>query len=190
MRVRLLFFATLKDIIGAREMRLEVPAGATVADVLTHLEGSYPRVKDYRPVVLTNPNTSVEVTDLLVSAGRAAAAPGTELIPLTAPRGVPYIASRAEAQIGGTIALEMLASVPDLDVLIVPIGGGGLISGIAVAAKTLKPDIEIVGVQAALYPSMYNLIKGESLPMRGISKRFAKASEAGDHISSPQRQKL
>ena len=61
----------------------------------------------------------------------------------------------------GTIALEMLASVPDLDVLIVPIGGGGLISGIAVAAKTLKPDIEIVGVQAALYPSMYNLIKGE-----------------------------
>ena len=67
----------------------------------------------------------------------------------------------------GTIALEMLASVPDLDVLVVPIGGGGLISGIAVAAKTLKPAIEIIGVQAALYPSMYNLIKGRELPMRG-----------------------
>jgi threonine dehydratase len=67
----------------------------------------------------------------------------------------------------GTIALEMLLSVPDLDVLIVPIGGGGLISGIAVAAKTLKPAIEIVGVQAALYPSMYNAIKSETLPMRG-----------------------
>jgi threonine dehydratase len=67
----------------------------------------------------------------------------------------------------GTIALEMLASVPDLDVLIVPIGGGGLISGMAVAAKALKPAIEIIGVQAALYPSMYNLIKRKSLPMRG-----------------------
>jgi threonine dehydratase len=67
----------------------------------------------------------------------------------------------------GTIALEMLASVPDLDVLLVPIGGGGLISGMAVAAKSLKPSIEIIGVQAALYPSMYNLIKGQQLPMRG-----------------------
>ncbi|WP_410958764.1 pyridoxal-phosphate dependent enzyme, partial [Salmonella sp. 1201_ZJHZ21_0201] len=66
-----------------------------------------------------------------------------------------------------TIALEMLAAVPDLDVLIVPIGGGGLISGIAVAAKALKPGIEVIGVQAALYPSMYNLIKQQSLPMRG-----------------------
>ena len=53
MHVRLLFFATLKDIVGAREMQLEVPAGATVADVLTHLESTYPRIKDYRPVVLT-----------------------------------------------------------------------------------------------------------------------------------------
>ena len=53
MHVRLLFFATLKDIIGSREMQLDVPAGSTVADVLTHLEGSYPRIKDYRPVVLT-----------------------------------------------------------------------------------------------------------------------------------------
>jgi molybdopterin converting factor subunit 1 len=53
MQVRILFFATLKDIVGAREMRLEVPSGATVADVLTHLETTYPRVKDYRSVVLT-----------------------------------------------------------------------------------------------------------------------------------------
>jgi threonine dehydratase len=67
----------------------------------------------------------------------------------------------------GTIALEMLATMPDLDVLIVPVGGGGLISGMAVAARTLKPNIEIIGVQAALYPSMHNLIKGQQLPMRG-----------------------
>ena len=67
----------------------------------------------------------------------------------------------------GTIALEMLRAVPDLETLVVPIGGGGLISGIAVAAKAIKPTIEIIGVQAQLYPSMYNKIRGTELPMRG-----------------------
>jgi threonine dehydratase len=67
----------------------------------------------------------------------------------------------------GTIALEMLRVVPELDVLVVPIGGGGLISGIAVAAKGLKPSIEIVGVEAELYPSMLNRIDGGERPCRG-----------------------
>jgi threonine dehydratase len=67
----------------------------------------------------------------------------------------------------GTIGLEMLKAVPELDTLVVPIGGGGLISGIAIAAKTLQPDIRVIGVEAALYPSMHNVIKGERLPMRG-----------------------
>jgi threonine dehydratase len=62
----------------------------------------------------------------------------------------------------GTIALEILAARPDLDALIVPTGGGGLISGIAVAAKALKPDIEIVGVQSALYPSMREVLQGRT----------------------------
>jgi threonine dehydratase len=84
----------------------------------------------------------------------------------------------------GTIALEMLAAVPDLDVLIVPIGGGGLISGMAVAAKTLKPDIEVIGVQASLYPSMYNLIKQQSLPMRGDTLAEGIAVKAPGRITS------
>jgi threonine dehydratase len=67
----------------------------------------------------------------------------------------------------GTVALEMLAEAPDLEVLVVPIGGGGLISGIAVAAKALKPAIEIVGVEAALYPSFYNAIHGADRPIGG-----------------------
>lgn len=54
----------------------------------------------------------------------------------------------------GTVALEMLDAAPDLDVLVVPVGGGGLISGIAIAAKHRKPGIEIIGVQSAGYPSM------------------------------------
>ena len=84
----------------------------------------------------------------------------------------------------GTIALEMLAAVPDLDVLLVPIGGGGLISGMAVAAKTLKPSIEIIGVQAGLYPSMYNLIKGLRLPMRGDTLAEGIAVKAPGRITS------
>ena len=67
----------------------------------------------------------------------------------------------------GTIALEMLRAVPKLDVLVVPIGGGGLISGIAVAAKAIKPEIEIVGVEAELYPSMLNRIDNGTRPCRG-----------------------
>jgi threonine dehydratase len=55
----------------------------------------------------------------------------------------------------GTLGLEMLAAAPDLDVLVLPIGGGGLIAGVATAAKATNPDIEIWGVQAAACPSMY-----------------------------------
>lgn len=84
----------------------------------------------------------------------------------------------------GTIAIEMLASAPELDVLIVPIGGGGLISGMAVAAKALKPAVEIIGVQAALYPSMYNLIKRDSLPMRGDTLADGIAVKAPGRITS------
>jgi threonine dehydratase len=61
----------------------------------------------------------------------------------------------------GTIALEMLEEVPDLDVIAVPIGGGGLVAGTAIAAKGLRPQIEILGVEAALYPSMRNALRGE-----------------------------
>jgi threonine dehydratase len=61
----------------------------------------------------------------------------------------------------GTIALEMLADQPELDTLIVPIGGGGLVSGIAVATKALRPQIEIVGVQSALYPAMIDALNGK-----------------------------
>ena len=67
----------------------------------------------------------------------------------------------------GTIALEMLEEVDDLDALIVPIGGGGLISGNAVAARGIRPSIEIVGVECALYPSMFNALKGKQHPIGG-----------------------
>ena len=69
----------------------------------------------------------------------------------------------------GTVALEMLADVPDLDMLVVPIGGGGLIGGIAIAAKALKPDILIIGAEAALYPSMGDALAGREAHYEGAT---------------------
>ena len=55
----------------------------------------------------------------------------------------------------GTIALEMLAAQPDLEALVIPVGGGGIITGMAIAARALKPGIQIIGVQAARFPAVY-----------------------------------
>ena len=67
----------------------------------------------------------------------------------------------------GTIALEMLEDEPTLDMLLIPIGGGGLIAGNAIAARGINPKIEIVGTEAALYPSMWNALRGEERPIGG-----------------------
>jgi len=67
----------------------------------------------------------------------------------------------------GTIALEMLEQAPELDTLVVPVGGGGLISGMAVAAKSLKPDLQMVGVESAGYPSAYAALQGDPSLVKG-----------------------
>ncbi|MGE0253841.1 MAG: threonine ammonia-lyase [Alphaproteobacteria bacterium] len=67
----------------------------------------------------------------------------------------------------GTVALEMLADAPGLDCLVVPVGGGGLIAGMAVAAKAMKPGIVIIGVEAANYPSMAMALRGETPAVGG-----------------------
>jgi threonine dehydratase len=89
---------------------------------------------------------------------------------LRAARGLTLVHPYDDAKIiagQGTIALEMLEEVPDLDALVIPIGGGGLISGNAIAAKARDPKIEIVGAEAALYPSVWNELTGEHLPIGG-----------------------
>ncbi|HVR90891.1 MAG TPA: threonine ammonia-lyase [Novosphingobium sp.] len=74
----------------------------------------------------------------------------------------PHVAAGA-----GTVALEMLADAPELDMLVIPVGGGGLASGVGTAARALRPDIGLIGVEAELFPSMYNRLKGTDLPCGG-----------------------
>lgn len=96
-------------------------------------------------ILLLNPNTTEAITQRLLAAAQAVAAPGTEIVPLTAPRGVPYIASRAEAQIGGAIALEMLAEQHDkVDAAIIAAFGDPGLMG----ARELF-DIPVVGMAEA-----------------------------------------
>jgi threonine dehydratase len=95
--------------------------------------------------------------------GKMLAESQAEALRLAAERELVFVPPYDDARViagQGTIALEMLAAAPDLDCLVVPIGGGGLISGIAIAAKALKPEIEIVGVQVASYPTMWQALRG------------------------------
>ena len=85
-------------------------------------------------------------------------------------KGYVFVHPFDDAQIiagAGTLGLEMLEDAPDLDTIVVPIGGGGLMSGVAIASRAIKPDIELIGVEAELYPSMKCAIEGCNLPLGG-----------------------
>ncbi len=85
----------------------------------------------------------------------------------------------------GTAALEFLAEVPDLDTLLIPIGGGGLIAGMATAAKALNPAIRIVGVQCALYPAMIQALAGQSIDCGGATIAEGIAVKAPGGLTLP-----
>jgi threonine dehydratase len=85
-------------------------------------------------------------------------------------KGYVFVHPFDDAQIiagAGTVALEMLEDAPDLDTIVVPIGGGGLMSGVSIAARALKPQMELIGVEAELYPSMKCAIEGCHMPLGG-----------------------
>jgi threonine dehydratase len=99
----------------------------------------------------------------IVLAGEGLAEAGTRATAIAAEEGLTLIHPYDDARVvagQGSAGLEFLHDVPELDVLIVPIGGGGLISGMAVAAKHLKPSIEILGVQTEEYPSLFRILNG------------------------------
>lgn len=85
----------------------------------------------------------------------------------------------------GTIALEMLDEEPGLDVLVIPIGGGGLIAGNAIAARGINPKIDIVGVEAALYPSMWNALRGGNRPVGGSTLADGIAVKTAGELTLP-----
>lgn len=96
-------------------------------------------------ILLLNPNTSESVTELIAEAGRSAAAPGTAISSMTARRGVPYIATRAEAVVGGAVALEMLAEVhANFDAIVIAAFGDPGLGG----ARELFP-LPIIGLAEA-----------------------------------------
>ena len=93
-------------------------------------------------------------------------------VAMAAGQGLTFVHPYDDAEVAagqGTVALEMLHDVPELDTLIVAVGGGGLIAGMATAAKAIKPGIEIVGVQTARFPAMVNAIKGNQHPQGSSS---------------------
>ena len=96
-------------------------------------------------ILVLNPNTTEAVTDLMVEAGTAVAAAGTELVPMTATQGLPYLSSRAEAQIGGVVALEMIAAMHgQVDAAIIAaFGDPGLLG-----ARELF-DLPVIGISEA-----------------------------------------
>jgi threonine dehydratase len=120
-------------------------------------------------IVMPNPTPSVKVTQTESHGARVvlhgamfddAYAKAREM---EAEQGLIFVHPFDDPQViagAGTIALEMLEAVPELDMFVIPIGGGGLVSGTAIAAKSINPRIEVIGVEAELYPSMKNVVEG------------------------------
>jgi threonine dehydratase len=89
---------------------------------------------------------------------------------LSLEKGYVFVHPFDDAQViagAGTVGVEMLEEAPDLDAIVVPIGGGGLMSGVAIAARAIKPEVELIGVEAELYPSMKCAIEGCHMPLGG-----------------------
>jgi threonine dehydratase len=116
------------------------------------------------------PNVKVEHTQAfgaeVILSGESLEEAGDFAQQIAGERGLCFIHPYDDAEVirgQGTIALEMLAAQPELDVLVVPVGGGGLIAGNAVAARGVRPQIEIIGVEAARFPAMKQALAGEPI---------------------------
>jgi threonine dehydratase len=120
------------------------------------------------------PNTKVEHTRVhgarVVLHGDTLAEAGEEAHRLAAAEKLVFVHPYDDPRIiagQGTIALEMLQDAPDIDTLVVPVGGGGMIAGCAVAARTLKPDLKVIGVETTSYAAMHQILAGEPVTAGG-----------------------
>jgi len=168
--------ASFKDR-GAANRLLQLDAGERERGVIAMSAGNHAQAVAYQATRLgipativmpeNTPFTKVRRTQAfgarVVFAGEGLAEAGVRARELAGELNLTLIHPYDDVRIvagQGTLAIELLRDVPGLDVLLVPIGGGGLISGVALAAKHLKPSIKIIGVQTQLYPSFYQLTHG------------------------------
>lgn len=169
---------------GALNTLLQLPESARETGVIAASAGNHAQGLAYHgarlgiPVTIVMPRTTPTVKVMqteshgatVVLEGETFDAAYAHARKLEGERGLTFIHPFDQESIiagQGTVGLEMLEDVPEIDTLVIPIGGGGLISGIGVAARGLKPDIGLVGVQAELYPSMFNRMKHTDLPCEG-----------------------
>jgi len=158
-------------------------------------------------ILVANPNTSTGVTDRLVTSGKLVASPGTELIPVTAPRGVPYIATRAEAAIGGTVMLEMLAEKRGtFDAAIVAafgdpgLGGArelfdfpvvGMAEAAMLVACTLGRSFAIVSFSKSLEPWFAEIVAWHGMTSRcAVIRMLDEAFKSIDAVQEEKEAKL
>jgi threonine dehydratase len=169
---------------GALAKLSTLPAAARASGVIAISAGNHAQAVAYHAGLLKIPATIVMPATTPLVKVAATERHGAEVVlegesladcearaqTIAAERHLTWVHPYDDAQViagQGTVALEMLEDEPALDVLVIPIGGGGLIAGNAVAAKAVKPEILIIGVEAALYPSMWNAVKGEQRPIGG-----------------------
>jgi threonine dehydratase len=122
-----------------------------------------PQVKVHRTAML-GARVVLEGHDLKEAAAKAHALEHDEGLVFVSPYDDAAIIAGA-----GTVAIELLEDAPQVDMLVVPVGGGGLISGMAVATRARRPDVEIIGVEADRFPSMANAVHGEHAPVGGTT---------------------
>ncbi len=176
------FTASFKER-GALHRLLSLPPDLRARGVVTLSAGNHAQGLSYHarrlgvPATIVmprfTPDVKVERTRgfgaEVVLAGDSLEAAGVETARLARERNLtvvhpyddPYVVAGQ-----GTVALEMLEAQPDLDVLLVPVGGGGLLAGCAIAAKALRPGIEVIGVEAARFPSMRCALDGREIVCR------------------------
>jgi threonine dehydratase len=159
----------------------ERAAGVIAASAGNHAQGlAYHAQREGIPTLIVmprhTPNVKVAQTRAfgaeVVLAGEAFDDAHAEALRLAAVRGMTFVHPYDDARViagQGTIALEMLAAAPTLDTLVVPVGGGGMIAGMALAARARRPDLRMIGVQTERFPSMWAAIHGIDRACGGLS---------------------
>ncbi|MCU0267653.1 MAG: threonine ammonia-lyase [Acidimicrobiales bacterium] len=179
------FTASFKER-GARNRLLALDVEARTRGVLAVSAGNHAQAVAHHARLLgipativmpaTTPNLKVRNTRVLgaevVLHGATLSAAASRAEALRAERGLTFVHPYDDPLViagQGTATLELLTDHPDLEVLVVPVGGGGMLAGATLVARALHPDLELVGVESVRYPSMLDAVRGLDLPVGGTT---------------------